>query len=44
VANGVDLGKPNLDHITRWNKELDEAGINGAVKSPILLPDYSRRD
>lgn len=36
-------GKPTLEHITRWNKELDEAGINGAVKAPILLPKYARK-
>ena len=36
-------GKPTLEHITRWNKALDEAGINGALQSPILLPKYSRK-
>ncbi len=44
VARGVNPGKPTLEHIDRWNKELDEAGINGAVKSPILLPDYTRKE
>jgi succinate dehydrogenase/fumarate reductase flavoprotein subunit len=44
VAQGVLQGKPTLEHINRWNKELDQAGINGAVKSPILVPDYSHHD
>jgi succinate dehydrogenase / fumarate reductase flavoprotein subunit len=38
----VRLGRPTLEHITAWNKELDAAGIDGAIKSPILLPDYTR--
>jgi succinate dehydrogenase/fumarate reductase flavoprotein subunit len=36
-------GKPTLEHLAEWNRELDEAGINGVVKSPILLPDYKRQ-
>jgi len=43
VSRGVQLGKPTLQHLAAWNKELDEAGINGTVKSPILLPNYTRR-
>ena len=39
----VTLGKPTLEHLNAWNKQLDEAGIDGAVKSPILLPDYTRK-
>jgi succinate dehydrogenase/fumarate reductase flavoprotein subunit len=39
----VKLGTPSLAHVAAWNKELDEGGIDGAcVKSPILLPDYTR--
>ena len=41
---GVTQGQPNLEHVARWNRELDEAGINGAVRSPILLPNYARHD
>jgi succinate dehydrogenase/fumarate reductase flavoprotein subunit len=40
----VQSGKPTLEHLAVWERELDEAGINGAVKSPILLPDYKRQD
>jgi len=38
----VSLGKPTLEHVAAWNRELDGAGIDGAVQSPILLPDYTR--
>ncbi len=35
-------GKPTLAHLDTWNNELDAAGIDGAVQSPILLPRYTR--
>ncbi len=41
-VQNAQLGKPTLEHLDRWNRELDEAGINGAVQSPILLPNYTR--
>jgi succinate dehydrogenase/fumarate reductase flavoprotein subunit len=34
-------GKMNLDHVRRYNKEVEEAGISGDRVSPMLLPDYS---
>jgi len=37
----VSLGKPTLEHLNAWNKELDMAGTDGRV-SPMLLPDYTR--
>jgi succinate dehydrogenase / fumarate reductase flavoprotein subunit len=39
----VKLGTPTVAHLAAWNKELDAAGIDGAVKSPILLPSYARK-
>lgn len=33
--------KLTLDHIDAFNKELEKAGIESPVKSPILLPDYA---
>ncbi|MDD5467179.1 MAG: FAD-dependent oxidoreductase [Anaerolineales bacterium] len=36
-------GKPTLQHLVAWKEALDEAGINGAVKSPVLLPSYTRK-
>ena len=40
-AQKVTLGQPTLEHVAAWNRELDQAGLNGA-RSPILLPDYTR--
>ena len=37
----VSLGRPTLEHLNAWNKELDAAGIDGKV-SPVILPDYTR--
>jgi succinate dehydrogenase/fumarate reductase flavoprotein subunit len=37
-------GNPTLEHLAVWNRELDEAGINGAAKSPTLLPRYVRQE
>ncbi|MFZ2447065.1 MAG: FAD-binding protein [Syntrophobacteraceae bacterium] len=41
VQAGVDLKKPTLDHVVKFEKELAEAGIADAIVAPILLPDYS---
>jgi succinate dehydrogenase/fumarate reductase flavoprotein subunit len=38
----VKLAAPTLEHVTAWNAAMDEAGIDGAIQSPILLPDYTR--
>jgi succinate dehydrogenase/fumarate reductase flavoprotein subunit len=36
-------GKLNLDHVSRWQKELKDAGLAGSRPvSPLLLPDYTR--
>jgi succinate dehydrogenase/fumarate reductase flavoprotein subunit len=42
-AKDARLGEPNLAHVGAWNRELDEAGLDTGVTSPILLPDYTRR-
>jgi succinate dehydrogenase / fumarate reductase flavoprotein subunit len=39
---GVQPGAPNLTHVAQWNQELDAAGLDGQVHSPILLPNYTR--
>jgi succinate dehydrogenase/fumarate reductase flavoprotein subunit len=36
-------GRPTLTHLEIWNQELEEAGVDTGVISPILLPDYARR-
>ena len=39
----VELGKLTLAHADDWNKQLEEAGIENPILSPILLPDYTRK-
>jgi len=34
-------GKPTLDHVRRYHKELEEAGIITDRVAPMILPDYS---
>jgi succinate dehydrogenase/fumarate reductase flavoprotein subunit len=41
-ARDVGLGQPHLSHVGAWNQELDEAGVDTGIISPILLPDYTR--
>ena len=37
-ANGAKL---TLDHAVKYNKEVDDAGIDGDRVAPMLLPDYT---
>jgi len=42
-AKEVKPGTPTLDHIRRWQRNLEQAGLaNLRPSSPLLLPDYSR--
>ncbi len=41
-AHRVKPGRPTLAHLEKWNRELEEAGVDTGVVSPILLPDYTR--
>jgi succinate dehydrogenase/fumarate reductase flavoprotein subunit len=41
-AQQVELGNPTLAHVDTWNRDLEEAGVDTGVTSPILLPDYTR--
>jgi succinate dehydrogenase/fumarate reductase flavoprotein subunit len=38
----VEPGALTLEHVKRYHKELDEAGIEKKRYSPMLLPDYRR--
>ena len=42
-AKRVKYGKPTLEHIDRFEKELVNAGIKTESVSPKLLPDYTNR-
>ncbi len=41
VNAGVELKGLSLDHVVKFEKELEEAGITEPVVAPIVLPDYS---
>jgi len=42
IAKTVSLGKLTLDHIEKFEKELDNAGITTEAVSPRLLPNYAK--
>jgi succinate dehydrogenase / fumarate reductase flavoprotein subunit len=42
-AKEVKLGKLTLNHVDEWNKKVSALGIKETYKSPILLPDYTRK-
>jgi succinate dehydrogenase/fumarate reductase flavoprotein subunit len=39
-SGGLQLG---LGHLDRWRKELKTKGLSSEIKSPLLLPDYTRK-
>ncbi|MFC2048075.1 FAD-binding protein [Chloroflexota bacterium] len=42
-AKEVKLGTPTLEHVHRWQQELEKAGLAKVRPiSPLLLPDYAR--
>lgn len=43
-SRNVKPGKLTLEHVARWQKDLEQAGIAGSRPiSPLLLPDYARK-
>lgn len=36
------LGKLTLEHVAAWERQLDEAGVETDIESPLMLPDYTR--
>ena len=41
-AAGAEFGPLSLSHLESWLAERAEAGLDGDIKSPILLPDYTQ--
>lgn len=41
IMSGVEIKRLTLEHVRRYHKELEEAGIITDRISPMLLPDYS---
>ncbi|MDY7040539.1 MAG: FAD-binding protein [Chloroflexota bacterium] len=39
----VSLGRLTLAHLDEWERQLEEAGVEPKLVSPILLPDYTRK-
>jgi succinate dehydrogenase / fumarate reductase flavoprotein subunit len=37
-------GKPTLEHVVRFHKELKKAGVSTDRHSPIILPDYRSKE
>jgi succinate dehydrogenase / fumarate reductase flavoprotein subunit len=43
-AEAVKRGSPTLEHVKRWQQELEKAGLaDKRPVSPQLLPDYAKR-
>jgi len=43
-AKEVKQGAPTLDHVRRWQKDLEQAGLAKTRSvSPLLLPNYARQ-
>jgi len=40
VKNRGDVGKLSVEHVRKFHKELQEAGIDADRVSPTILPDY----
>jgi succinate dehydrogenase/fumarate reductase flavoprotein subunit len=40
-TNRARDGKLSLEHVARYDRELDEAGVATSRVAPMLLPDYS---
>ena len=43
TAKDVTVGKLTLDHVAKFEKEIDNAGIKTETVSPKLLPDYTKK-
>jgi pyruvate dehydrogenase complex dehydrogenase (E1) component len=43
-ATAMPQGRLTLDHLTRFRAEAKKRGIAGSVTSPMLFPDYTRKE
>ena len=41
VKIGLEVRKLTLEHVIKFEKELEEAGVEDPVIAPVLLPDYT---
>lgn len=42
-SKNVSVGKLTLEHVEKFTKEMEEAGIKSDIVSPQLLPDYRKK-
>ena len=42
-AKGVTVGKLSLEHVNKYEAELEALGVKDQAASPKLLPDYTRK-
>ena len=42
-SKGVKVGKLTLDHVNKFAKEMEDAGISSDIVSPKLLPVYTHK-
>ena len=42
-AKGVTVGKLSLEHVKKYEAELEAIGVEDQAASPKLLPDYTRK-
>ena len=42
-AKGVTVGKLSLEHVNKYEAELEKLGVKDQAASPKLLPDYTRK-
>lgn len=40
-SKNVTVGKLTLEHVNKYAKELEDAGVEPKVESPLLLPSYT---
>ena len=43
-AHGAQPGKPSLAHLDQWKHFRQEAGVEDGAPSPLILPDYTRKN
>jgi succinate dehydrogenase/fumarate reductase flavoprotein subunit len=41
VREGYKEGTPNLDHVAKYNKEVEESGAGAGRVAPMIVPDYT---
>jgi aspartate oxidase len=39
-AKSASGGNPSLEHVVKYNSELDKVGVDSRPRAPLLLPDY----